>query len=380
MWKLPLFELNYNSRETNAVKEVLNSKWLTMGEKTLKLEDDFSNYLGKKNKCIAVSSCTAALHLSMIAAGVKRGDEVIVPSLSFIAQLNIIKTLGANPILVDCNSLDDWNMNLSSVLNKITLKTKVIVILHFAGYPCNITDELISLCKKKNIILIEDVAHAPGAEINKKKCGTIGDIGCFSFFSNKNISAGEGGLITTKNKMLEKKIRLLRSHGMTVLSLDKTKGRSVNYDVLLPGFNYRIDEIRSSLANIQLEKLDKANFHRQKNVLLYKKLLKGTKIGLPFANLAKNIISAYHILPILLPKNVDRKKVVIYLKKNGVQTSIHYPAFWSFTEYKNVFDANLFPTTNEITSRELTLPLYPTMDKNNIKFVCDLLIGYLNER
>ena len=264
MWKLPLFELNYNYKEASAVKEVLDSKWLTMGEKTIQLEKDFSDYLGKQNKCIAVSSCTAALHLSMIAAGVKKGDEVIVPSLSFIAQLNIINTLGAKPVLVDCKSLNNWNMDLSNIIKKITIKTKVIVILHFAGYPCNISNNLISLCKKKNILIIEDVAHAPGAEINKKKCGTMGDIGCFSFFSNKNISAGEGGLISTRHKALEKKIRLLRSHGMTVLSLDKAKGRSINYDVLLPGFNYRIDEIRSSLAIIQLEKLEKANSLRKK--------------------------------------------------------------------------------------------------------------------
>ena len=143
MWKLPLFELNYNYKESSAVKEVLDSKWLTMGEKTIQLEEDFSNYLGKKNKCIAVSSCTAALHLSMIAAGVKKGDEVIVPSLSFIAQLNIINTLGAKPVLVDCKSLNNWNMDLSNIIKKIKIKTKVIVILHFAGYPCNISDDLI---------------------------------------------------------------------------------------------------------------------------------------------------------------------------------------------------------------------------------------------
>jgi len=380
MWKLPLFELNYNYKESSAVKEVLDSKWLTMGEKTIQLEEDFSNYLGKQNKCIAVSSCTAALHLSMIAAGVKKGDEVIVPSLSFIAQLNIIRTLGAKPILIDCKSLNNWNMNLSDIIKKITIKTKVIVILHFAGYPCNISNDLISLCKKKNILIIEDVAHAPGAEINKKKCGTIGDIGCFSFFSNKNISAGEGGLVATRHKVLEKKIRLLRSHGMTVLSLDKAKGRSINYDVLLPGFNYRIDEIRSSLASVQLKKLDKANALRKTHVLYYQKLLQGTNIFFPFCNFDKQTISAYHILPILLPKKIDRKKISNFLKNNGVQTSIHYPSFWSFKEYKNIFEENLFPNTQEITSRELTLPLYPTMDKKNIKFVCDLLIGYLNER
>lgn len=379
MWKVPLFELNYNQREANAVKEVLDSKWLSMGEKTLKLESNFGVYLGKQNKSIAVSSCTSALHLSMLVAGVKKGDEVIVPSLSFIAQLNIIKTLGAVPVLVDCKSLDDWNMDSSSIIKSITYKTKAIIILHFAGYPCFIKDELISLCKKKNIVIIEDVAHAPGAEINKMKCGTIGDIGCFSFFSNKNISAGEGGLITTKNKTFEKKIRLLRSHGMSVLSLDKTKGRPANYDVLSSGFNYRIDEIRSALAIVQLDKLDKANQRRKNNVLFYKKLLKNTKISIPFSNIDNSIISAYHIMPILLPKKINRNTIMKYFKNKGIQTSIHYPPFWSFTQYKNDFDINEFPNTREIASRELTLPLYVKMNKKDIKFVCDLMKDYLNE-
>ncbi len=185
MWKVPLFELNYDEKETLAVQNVLKSKWLTMGLKTIALENKFSKFMGNGTKSIAVSSCTAALHLSLLAAGVKSGDEVIIPSLSFISQLNIIKNIGANPILIDCHSIDNWNINVNLIKRNITNKTKAIIILHYAGYPCDLPFEMLDYCKKNKITIIEDVAHAPGAEINNKLCGSIGDIGCFSFFGNK---------------------------------------------------------------------------------------------------------------------------------------------------------------------------------------------------
>ena len=374
MYKIPLFKLNYDEKEKIAVEKVISTHWLTMGEKTLELEKKFSKFLGNKNKCIAVSSCTAAIHLSLLAANVKSNDEVIVPSLSFVAQINIIKNIGAKPILIDCCSLDNWNMNTSLIVKSITRKTKAIIILHYAGYPCLITEELRSLCTKKNIIIIEDVAHAPGAEFNKKKCGTLGDIACFSFFSNKNISAGEGGIIATNNQELEKKVRYMRSHGMTTLSLDKVKGRSANYDVLYPGLNYRIDEMRSALAIVQLNKLKKANSLRKKHTNLYIKLLNNTEIKLPFLNEKNSIKSAYHILPILLPKNINREKVMKELQELGVQTSIHYPAFWSFSIYKNLFNKNNYPICEEICKRQITLPLFPNMKAEDINLVCKKLL------
>ena len=235
-----------------------------MGQETIDLENYFSKQLTNNYHTIAVSSCTAAIHLSLLSLNLKKNDEVIVPSLSFISQINIIKNLKAKPILVDCVSLYNWNINIQAVKKKINANTKAIIILHCTGFPCLIDKELIKICRDKNIVIIEDVAHAPGAMIEKRFCGSMGDLGCFSFFSNKNISAGEGGLISVKNKRLAKKLKYLRSHGMTQLSLDRKLGRTTQYDVVESGLNYRIDELRSSLAKEQMFKLQKANLKRKK--------------------------------------------------------------------------------------------------------------------
>ena len=197
----------------------------------------------------------------------------------------------------------------------------------------------------------------------------MGDLGCFSFFSNKNISAGEGGLISVKNKRLAKKLKYLRSHGMTQLSLDRKLGRTSQYDVVEAGLNYRIDELRSSLAKVQMLKLQKANLERKKYFENYKEILMDLPIRIPFQNLSYSFKAAYHIFPILLPSKTNKAKLIEKLKKNGIQTSIHYPPFWSFSIYKNIFNKNNFPICNEICKRQLTLPLFPNMKKEDIKTV-----------
>jgi len=201
MWKIPLFDLNYDENETNAVLKVLSSKWLTTGQKTQEFEDKFSQYLGKDVFSVAVSSCTAALHMALLANNIKVGDEVIISSLTFVACLNVVQLVGATPVCADSKSFHDWNVSPEDIKKKITPKTKAIIIVHYAGYPCDM-DEICKIAESNKLVLIEDVAHAVGAEYKGKKCGTLGHIGCFSFFSNKNLSTGEGGMIVTKDKDL----------------------------------------------------------------------------------------------------------------------------------------------------------------------------------
>ena len=373
MYKVPLFKLNYDDKEKKAVQKVINTEWLTMGQQTSDLEKNFSNLLKGNIYSVAVSSCTAAIHLSLLSLELKKNDEVIVPSLSFISQINVIKNIGAKPILVDCTSLDNWNIDIEKVKKSITKNTKAIIILHYAGFPCFIDNELKEICKKRKILIIEDVAHAPGAKIGNILCGTMGDVGCFSFFSNKNISAGEGGMITTKNKELANKLRFFRSHGMTHLSLDRTLGRTSKYDVVVSGLNYRIDELKASLANIQITKLKKANLQRKKIFKLYKNFLNELPISFPFQNLDYNFEAAYHIFPILIPKGSNRQLLIESLKKEGVQTSVHYPAFWSFSVYKKIFSKTKYPFCKEICDRQLTLPLFPTMKEEDVKYVFNKL-------
>lgn len=377
MWKVQLFKLNYDEKESQAVKDVVDSGWITMGEKSKQFEDEFAKMLGNDINCTAVSSATAALHMSLLALGIKAGDEVIIPALTFVADINVVRMVGATPILADCESYEDWNISARTIEKVITPNTKAVITVHFAGYPCQM-DEIVKLCKEKNIALIEDCAHAPGAKYKGQSVGTFGDYGCFSFFTNKNLSVGEGGMLTTKDKELDQQAKYFRSHGMTALTLDRHKGRAITYDVAQSGLNYRIDEMRSALGLVQLDKLADANAQRKVLVERYVERLADVKgISVPFLNLT-DIESVYHIFPILLDERIDRVELIGKLKEDGIQSSIHYPAFKDFTAFKDL-GLNDAPIAEDIATRELTLPLYPTMRLDEVDLVCDSLIESLSK-
>jgi dTDP-4-amino-4,6-dideoxygalactose transaminase len=375
MWKVQLFKLNYDEREPQAVKDVVDSGWITMGEKSKQFEDDFSTMLGGDVHSIAVSSATAALHMSLLALDVKAGDEVIIPAQTFVADINVVRMVGATPILADCESYDDWNISARTIEKVITPRTKALIVVHFAGYPVQM-DEIVALCKEKGIALIEDCAHAPGAKYKGQAVGTFGEYGCFSFFTNKNLSVGEGGMLTTKDSGLAEQARYFRSHGMTALTLDRHKGRAITYDVAQSGLNYRIDEMRSALGLIQLDKLAAANAQRKVLVERYHdRLLGSAGLSIPFLNL-RDIDSVYHIFPILLDAGIDRVALIGKLKEDGIQSSIHYPAFKDFTAFKEI-GLNEAAIAEDIAKRELTLPLYPTMTLEEVDLVCASLMKHL---
>jgi dTDP-4-amino-4,6-dideoxygalactose transaminase len=375
MWQVQLFELNYDDREVQAAVDVIRSAWITMGERTRTFESSFGDFLGDGASCTAVANGTAALHMALLAAGVGPGDEVIIPSLTFVADINVVRLVGAEPILVDCTSYDDWNISPEGVAAAITLQTKAVLIVHYGGYACDMDAILSAVRDKSNgrpIALIEDAAHAPGADYKGKACGTIGDIGAFSFFTNKNLSIGEGGMVVTRTQEMHERIRHLRSHGMTSLTLDRYTGRAISYDVVEPGLNYRMDEIRAAIGLVQLEKLPEANRHRGRLAARYFDLLNGVRdIHIPFRHYCLGTPS-YHIFPVLLHESLDRKAVIDGLIEHGIQSSIHYPAFQEFTAYR---DGGLGETAiaSDISARELTLPLFPTMTFDQVEYVCDTL-------
>lgn len=372
MWKIPLFQLNYDEAEIDAAKQVIEGRWITMGERTEQFESAFEVFLGIKSKAVAVSSGTAALHMAMLALGIGPDDEVIVPALTFVADVNVVRMTGAAPVIADCTSLDDLNINPRDIERKITPRTKAVMIVHFAGYPCDM-DALVALCQERGIYLIEDCAHSPGALYRGRSCGTFGDIACFSFFTNKNLSVGEGGMFVTRDEGLHQKARYLRSHGMSTLTLDRHKGRAVSYDVLQPGLNYRIDEMRAAIGIVQLEKLTVANEERQKMTERYHGALSSFGgVHIPFLDHADSLPS-YHIYPVLLDEGIDRLAVIESLKQKGIQSSIHYPSFKEFTAYREQLSRYSTPVADEISRRELTLPLYPTMGDEAVDLVVDAL-------
>jgi dTDP-4-amino-4,6-dideoxygalactose transaminase len=310
--------------------------------------------------------------MAMLALDVDRDDEVVIPALTFVADANVVRMVGARPVLADCTSLDDWNMSAATIERRLTKRTKAVMILHYAGFPCDMAP-IVALCRERGIPLVEDVAHAPGASIDGRACGTFGDISCFSFFSNKNLSVGEGGMVAAKDRRLYERLRGLRSHGMTTLTLDRHQGRAVTYDVRAPGLNYRMDEIRAAIGLVQLAKLANGNKRRADLTARYRSRLAGTAVRIPFASQPASARSAYHIRPVLLPDACDRLAVIEKLKQSGVQSSIHYPPFWGFTAFQGLFAAGETPVAAEITRRELTLPLYPTMRDDQVDFVTDAL-------
>lgn len=371
MWKVQLFKLNYDNKEIKAVTGVLESAWITMGQKTRDFETGFSSFLGHDSKCLAVSNGTAALHLALLALDIKAGDEVITPGLTFIADQNVVTMVGATNVLSDITSRDDWSMDPADIERKITDKTKAVLIVHYAGFACDM-DAICDICKRHNLYLIEDCAHTPGADYKGRPLGTFGDVAAFSFFTNKNLSVGEGGAVVTSDEVLYKKLLGLRSHGMSVPSFDRFKGRAISYDVEIPGLNYRIDEMRAALGLVQLEKLEVANKARQKLVLHYYERLDGQlKINIPFRNFSRGNPN-YHIMPILLDDSVDRLHVIESMKEDGIQTSIHYPEIQEFSAYKDT--VNPTPIAQYVSKHELTLPLYPTMTIEEVDLVCDALI------
>ena len=335
---------------------------------TEKFEKAFSEYLGGGD-AIAVSSGTAALHLALACLGLGEGDEVILPSLTFIATANAVLYVGAKPIFADIGGEEDLNIASEEVEKKITEKTKAIMVMHYGGYPCEMK-AILGIAKRHGLYVIEDAAHAPGAEYRGKKCGLVGDIGCFSFFSNKNLVTGEGGMVVTRDRARAEKVRRLRSHGMEALSWDKYRGRLSSYDVQEIGYNYRTTEIQSALGLVQLKKLDRNNRKRKRLVEIYREGLQEVNdVSIPFSKFKGN--PSYHLFPILVAPRINRNRMMARLKDFGIQASVHYPPVHLFSFYRRRLGLRegMLPKTEEVSRREVTLPLHPRMKQEDVKWI-----------
>jgi dTDP-4-amino-4,6-dideoxygalactose transaminase len=275
-----------------------------------------------------------------------------------------------------CGS-EDLTIDPADIERQITPHTRAIAVMHYGGFPCHM-EEIMAVAKRHNLPVIEDGAHCPGASLSGKMLGSWGAVGCFSFFSNKNLSTGEGGMIVTDDDEIANRIRLQRSHGMTTLTYDRHKGHAYSYDVVDLGFNYRIDEIRAALGLEQLKKLHQNNGLRQTWTELYRQKLANVDVEVPFLNQPGQ--PAYHLFPVVLPKGVDRKQVIDSMRLHQIQTSIHYPPTHCFTYYTGRYGSTSLPRTEDIAGRELTLPLYPTMGEEAVELVTQALVDALETR
>ncbi len=357
---IPLFDLRVESDDLRAVEGVLRSGWLTMGPRTRALEDAFAAHLGSRH-ALAVSSCTAALHLSYLAAGVGPGDEVILPSFTFVATAAAAVHCGATPVLADILSLEEPNVDPEHVERLIGPRTKAVAAVHFAGFPAAV-DELAALCERRGVVLIEDAAHAPSTTVRGRKAGTWGLAGCFSFFSNKVLPAGEGGLVATDSDGVASRVRLLRSQGMTSGTWERHSRLTDTYDVVEAGFNYRIDEPRSALLLSRFARLDSEIERRRALTRVYRERLRDVGgVVVPFADAAVDLSSCY-VMPIMLADPSRRDEVRRIMRdEHGVQTSVLYPALHEFAVWRSTFGSVSLPRTELAARSEITLPLYPHM-------------------
>ncbi len=371
-----LSDVEFGEQEAEAVAQVVRDKWLSLGPRTAQFEDEFAAKLNARH-AVALSSCTAALHLALQALDIGPGDEVLVPSYTFVATTNAILYQNATPVFVDINGEHDLNLDGDDLIAKITPRTKAIMVVHLAGFPCDM-DRIMAVAEQHGAAVVEDACHAIGAayegacesSLRGHKAGTIGHVGCFSFFANKNLVTGEGGMLVTNDAELARRAKLGRSHGMNKSSWDKASGRAFDYDIEQLGFNYRCTEITAALGKIQLEKLDKANSSRKAAVHQYRQRLKDCEgLTLPFSDRLDD--SAHHIFPILLDDARKRQPLRQLLSDQGIQTSVHYPPVHLFSHYRDRFPGcDSLPRTEEVSARELTLPLHPLLNQNDVDYIC----------
>ena len=362
--KFPAYEPWISNDDKRIVNAALDQTMLTFGPQLEKFESDFSKYT-KAKYAIAVSNCTAALHLSLKALGIKENDEVIIPDLTFVADANAILACNAKPVIVDINK-NNFFLSISNLKKNITKKTKAIIPVHIYGQVCNI-DEIFDIAKANNLKVVEDCAHAIGTFHKSKHVGTIGSTGCFSFYPTKNITTAEGGMVITNSKNIADKVRQLRSHGM----LKSLKSRYAGsypwvFDILEPGYNYRLDEIRCALGISQLRRVAKINKMRKTAVSYYHSKLHNIP-GIILPDMVRDKSHSYHLYTIRVTKSfgMSRNQLFKKLKQAGIRTTVYWMPIHKFTAYNRYVKKSNIKTTSKIYDEILSLPLFPNISKRH---------------
>jgi dTDP-4-amino-4,6-dideoxygalactose transaminase len=376
--RIPVFDVQLDESVVEAVAETLRSGWLTLGPRTQEFEAEFAEHLGVPH-AIAMSSCTSALHLAYLAAGVGPGDEVIVPGITFVATAAAARYCGAEPVLAEIMGQDDLGIDPEDVRNRITSRTKAVCAVHYGGYSAAL-EELREICAEHGIALLEDAAHSPDAfaEDGKTMLGTVGLAGAFSFFSNKILSCGEGGLLATHDDDVAEFARSRRSHAMTSGTWDRPRGHSLGYDVVGLGYNYRLDEPRAALLSARLPGLATDIEARRATTRRYRELL-ADEDGLivPYSD-EEVARSSCYVMPVMLrtPELRDPLRTML-AERHGVQTTVLYPSISDFSAYADT-GASL-PRCELAAATQLTLPLYPHLGDERQDRVVDALRQSLAE-
>lgn len=371
---IPFHKPYITEEEISEVVDSIRSGWLTMGPKTVKFEEEFNKYIfgGQEGYAISVNSCTAALHLALKAIGLKEGDEVILPTNTFIATAEVVTYFKAVPVLCDIEE-ETHNIDVSKIESLITKKTKAIIPVHFAGQPCDM-DEIMEVAKKHNLYVIEDAAHALPSRYKGRMIGTISDITCFSFYATKTLATGEGGMVTTGNKEFAKKIKINRLHGINRDAWDRyTLKGSWYYEVVDYGFKYNTTDINSALGIAQLRKVDWMREQRTKIAEKYDNAFKGTNIN-PLV-IRRDRDTSWHLYVI---KVNNRDELIEKLRQEGIGASVHFIPVHKHPYYKKTYgykDKD-FQVADDVYQRSVSLPIYPSLMENEQNYIIEKVLKY----
>lgn len=358
-------------KEISEVIDTMKSGWLGTGPKVAGFEEMFREYKGSKY-AIALNSCTAALHLSMLAIGIKKGDEVIVPSMTFAATANSVIHAGGTPIFADCKK-NTMNIDPEEIKNKITVKTRAIIVVHFAGRSCEM-QSICDIAKQNNIKIIEDCAHAIETEFNGRKAGTLGDIGCFSFYVTKNIVTGEGGMVITDNKEYADKIRTLSLHGLSKNAWSRFSDDGYkHYNIVAPGYKYNMMDLQASIGIHQFKKINEFSQRRNEIWIQYNDSFKNLPIITPHPDNLENK-HAHHLYTLMVDKEIcglSRDEFMQELHVRNIGSGVHYYALHLHQYYSKEFGykPNDFPNSTWISERTVSIPLSPKLSNSDILYI-----------
>jgi len=370
--QIPLAKPWIGEEEIEAVAEVLKSGWIIQGPKVKEFEERFAEYQRTKY-AVACNSCTAALHISLAAIGIKPGDEVIVPAFSFIASANVVLYQGAKPIFVDVDP-ETYNINPEKIEEKITKNTRAIIPVHLMGQPANM-DPILEIAEANDLYVIEDAACAHGAEYHKKRVGGLGDAGCFSFHPRKCMTTGEGGMITTNDEEIARKARAIRSHGMGLETWERTKDMKLNlpsFSIL--GYNYRMTDIAAAIGLVQMKKIEEAIERRIKAAEKYNKALKKID-GIEPPKVIEDVRHVYqsYVCKVDLNKH-SRDYIISELLRRGIAAQIGTQAIHLEPLYRQYgYKKGDFPGCEEAFSTTLSLPIFAEITDEQIDQVIDAI-------
>lgn len=367
--------------EVNEIVDTVRSGWLSMGPKTIRFENEFNKYIGSR-KSVAVSSWTAAGHLSLEAFGIKAGDEVIVPTMTFPATAEIVCYFGAKPVIVDVAE-DTLNISLKEIEKAITPKTKAIIPVHYGGQPCDM-DEIQELANHHNLKVLEDAAHSLPAIYKGKKVGTISDVTCFSFYATKTLSTGEGGMICTNNEEIAERTAIMRLHGINRDAWKRySESGSWYYEVVAPGYKYNFTDLQASLGLPQLKKVDAMWESRKRISKMYTEALKDLDT-IQLHSIKPDRESSWHLFPIRLNLdmlNKNRAQIIDELRQKNIGVGVHFMPVHQHLFYSQTFNLNdgNFPVASSVFPRLLSLPIYPGMNDDHVNRVINVLTDILSK-